>query len=58
MSITPGYLVAFRSSVRVCLRELQALSDSGKVLPSDLSASFTELSCMASILDAAQANSP
>ena len=58
MSITPGYLVAFRSSVRVCLRELQALSDSGKVPQSDLSASFTELSCMASILDQAQANSP
>ena len=58
MSITPGYLVAFRSSVRACLRELQALSDSGKVAPSDLSASFAELSCMASVLDMAQADSP
>lgn len=57
MSITPGYLVAFRSSVRVCLQELQALSESGKVLPSDLSASLAELSCMASVLDMAQANS-
>ena len=56
MSITPGYLVAFRSSVRVCLRELQALSDSGKVQKSDLSASFAELSCMASVLDSLQAN--
>ena len=51
MSISPGYLVAFRSSIRACLKELIGLVESGKVRQSDLSASFAELSCMQTVLD-------
>ena len=51
MSISRGYLVAFRSSVRACLAEMQAAVDSGKISGSDLSVSFTELSCIQAVLD-------
>lgn len=53
MQIHPGYLVAFRSSLRACLALLRKLVDDGKAVESDLSGVVEELKCMQRVLDRA-----
>lgn len=51
MSISRGDVYVFYSSIRVCLREISGLVQSGKITYQDLSATTAELSCMKAVLE-------
>ena len=51
MSISRGDVCVFCSSIRICLREISGLVESGKITEQDLSATTTELSAMKAFLE-------
>ena len=51
MSISRGDVYVFYSSIRVCLREISKLVESGRVTQQDLSATTAELSAMKAVLE-------
>lgn len=51
MPISRGDSCVFYSSVRVCLREISGLIESGRVTRQDLSATIAELSAMKAVLE-------
>ena len=51
MSISRGDACVFYSSIRICLREISGLVESGKVTQQDLSATTIELSAMKAVLE-------
>lgn len=51
MSLSNGDIYVFYSSVKICLKEVTRLKETGAVNPSDLSATEAELSCMKAVLE-------
>ena len=51
MALSNGDIYVFYSSVKMCLREIARLKETGAVNQSDLSATEAELSCMKAVLE-------
>lgn len=51
MALSNGDIYVFYSSVKICLKEIARLKETGAVNQSDLSATEAELSCMKAVLE-------
>jgi len=51
MTITRGDAFVFYSSIKVCLAEISALAESGRIDPADLQKTRAELSCMKAVIE-------